>query len=172
MQLNPTFYSTPGPIHFHATKYGAVVAPSITIQNELKNDVHTYLLPQTPKNNMKTDEHDLKYAAPEVPKDNAKTDIQRLVLNYILHEEHKNGPGDDVLKHDWTLQQFPQSETWHSYAPVSSNEKTKLALPNSPVTSAVSWPMETKDDVPMMPPVKSEMAPDGTTSNSLPLGTT
>lgn len=160
------------------------MAPSFTIKNELKNDLHThtYLLPETPKSGSQID--DFKHFAPEVPKHNTITDTQNPWLNYIFREERKNESKDDmqhslanytlpeIFKHGWTMQQSPQSDTTSSYAPSSSNGKTKLALPSLQATSAVSWPWEIKRDVPMMLPAKSVVASDETTSNNLPLGMT
>ncbi|XP_014467967.1 PREDICTED: uncharacterized protein LOC106740961 isoform X2 [Dinoponera quadriceps] len=181
--IMPFSGNTLEPIHFHATKYGAVVAPSFISQNELKNNVHTYPLPETPNSNLKIDEHNLKYLMPEVSKNNIKPDNQNPMLNYILSEEQKsmlkgdipnslaNNALPEVLKHGWSFQQFSQPEASSSYAPLSPNGKMKLILPNTSAASAsaVSWPMLIKHDVPVKLPGKSAIASDGSTNNYVPL---
>ncbi|XP_019699850.2 uncharacterized protein LOC105189360 isoform X2 [Harpegnathos saltator] len=180
--IMPFVENTFEPIHFHATKYGAVLAPSFISQNELKNNIHTYPLPETPKTGLKIDEHKLKYLMPEAPKNNMKIDNQRPMLNYILSEEQKsmlkndiqssfaNNALSEVFKHGWSLQQFSQPETSSSYAPLSPNGKMNLILPSTPVASAstIPWPMVTKHNIPVVLPAQSIMASEGS-SNNMPL---
>lgn len=177
-------FSAIEPIHFPATKYGAVAAPSFISQGELKNNVHTYPFAEAPKSRLKIDRHSLKYLMPEVSKNNMKTDNQGSMLNYILSGEQKstlkdgipnsfvNNAMPGILKHGWSLQQFPQPETSLGYAPLSyPSGKMKLVLPSTSTASAsaVSWPTLTKHDVTL--PAKPAMASDGWTSDNVPLGT-
>lgn len=178
-------FSTLEPIHFHATKYGAVVVSPFISQNQLKSKIHTYPHPETPKNNLKIDEHNLKYLMPEVSKNNMKTDNQSPMLDYILSGEQKgmlksdiqnsfaNNALPEVLKHGWSLQQFSHPETLSSYAPLTPGEKMKLILPSTSVGSAstISWPLLTKHDVPKILPAKSVIASDWSMSDNMPLGT-
>lgn len=135
----------------------------------------TFALSHTPKNSVKISEHDFKLLALEAPKN---VEIQNSMLNYILSEKHKselkgiqNSFVDYTLpvklKHDWPLQQFSQPETSSTYAPLSLNGKTKLILPSIPVAS-ISWPIDIKNDVSTMLPLK--FMPDAATRNNIPLG--
>nr|XP_012221298.1 PREDICTED: uncharacterized protein LOC105671590 [Linepithema humile] len=172
--------NSPRPVHFHATKYGAVIA-SLPTEDELKNNVHGSLFANTPKSSFRTNEHNIKLLVPEEPKNNMKTNIQSPTLNYILSEKYKDGlkgiqnsfanyPSPAGLKHDWSLQQFSQPETSSNYAPLSLGT-TKLILPSLPLAhvSTISWPMDVKSDVSALP-AKSVISSDTATSDNLALG--
>lgn len=178
--------STLGPIHFHATKYGAVASP-IAGQNEVKSNEHPYLLSETPSSGLKMDEYNFKYRIPEMDhtRHNVEIGIRGSTLNSILSEGLKSGLKTDiqnsfanyalpeVLKHSWPLQQFSQLETSSSYTPLSPDGKLKFILPSLPVASAsaITWPIETKRDVSLMLPTRSILASDGVAGDNLPLGT-
>ncbi|XP_032688170.1 uncharacterized protein LOC116852193 [Odontomachus brunneus] len=181
--IMPSVKNTLEPIHFHATKYGAVVASPFISQNQLKSQIHTYPHPETPKSSLKIDEHNLKYLMPEVSKNNMKTDNQSPMLDYMLSGEQKgmlksgiqnsfaNNALPEVLKHGWSLQQFSHPETLSSYAPLSPSGKMKLILPSTSVASAsaISWPLLTKHNIPEILPAKFTITSDWSTSNNMPL---
>lgn len=122
-----------------------------------------------PKSSLKINEHGFDFLTPET---------QSSMLNYILPEEHKsrlkgiqNSFADYALpvklEHNWL--QFSQPETSASYAPLSLSGRTKLVLPNMPITP-ISWPIKIKSDVSTVLPLKL-MTSDAATRNKILLGT-
>ncbi|XP_011049488.1 PREDICTED: uncharacterized protein LOC105143134 isoform X1 [Acromyrmex echinatior] len=162
------------PIYFHATKHGAITYPLPLSDN---SDMHAHTSSHMPRS-LKINEHNIKFLEPEALKN---VETQSSTLNYILPEEHKTGLKDIQtslvdytlpvkVKHHWSLQQFSEPETSSGYAPLSLNSKTKRVLPNIPI-APISWPIEIKNDVSTMLPLKSILTSNAATKNKLLLGT-
>ncbi|CAL1679853.1 unnamed protein product [Lasius platythorax] len=178
--IAPFVGNTLGPIHFYATKHGAVVTSSLPTQNELKSNIHAHLFMNMPKNSFKTNEHDLKFLVPDALKNDIKINTQSPMLNYILSEEDESGLKSiqnsfanyalpEGFKYGWPLQQFSQPET--SVDSLSLNGRTKFVLSNMSAIpiSIISWPMETSSDFATMLPLKFTVASNTATNNNLPL---
>ncbi|XP_029158241.1 uncharacterized protein LOC114930561 [Nylanderia fulva] len=158
--IAPFVENTVEPIHFYATKHGAVLASSLPTQNELKSNIHAFL--NMPKNSFKINENKFKFPIPDASKNNIKTNTQSPTLGYFS-EEYKTGLKSiqnsfvnyalpEGFKYGWPLQQFSQPEM--SIVPLSLNGNTKFVLSNMSTTPIpiISWPMETSSDfAPMMP---------------------
>ncbi|XP_026826849.1 LOW QUALITY PROTEIN: uncharacterized protein LOC113562253 [Ooceraea biroi] len=174
--------NTPKPVYFHATKYGAVMTPSIPAENGLKSVRSESSLAQAPTSDFKSDESNLKYLVSEAVRNNLKTDTKSPILSYILDEGFKGNRVQSSLakytwpkglKYDWSLQHFSQPDMSSGYAPLSLDGKASLALPSVsrvvPI-SAISWPVKSERDISAILPVKTITASGVTTSHNLPLG--
>ena len=166
------WFSVLEPIYFHATKHGAITYPLPLSDN---SDIHAHMSSHMPRS-LKINEHKIKFLEPEASKN---VETQSSTLNYILPEEHKTGLKDIQtslvdytlpvkVKYHWSLQQFSEPETSSDYAPLSLNSKTKRVLPNT-LIAPISWPIEIKNDVSTMLPLKS-MTSNATTENKILLG--
>jgi len=167
------WFSVLEPIYFHATKHGAITYPLPLSDN---SDIHAHMSSHMPRS-LKINEHKIKFLEPEASKN---VETQSSTLNYILPEEHKTGLKDIQtslvdytlpvkVKYHWSLQQFSEPETSSGYAPLSLNSKTKRVLPNT-LIAPISWPIEIKNDVSTMLPLKSIMMSNATTENKILLG--
>lgn len=170
-------FSTLEPIYFHATKYGALVTPSVSAESGLKNGIDAYSLTQAASSSIKSNERNIKYLVPEAAKNNAKTDTHSPILSYVVAGEGLKGLQNSLtnnvlpegLKYDWSLQQEDISS---GYAPLSLDAKDSLVLPSVPVVpiSAISWPTKSTRAGSVVPPGKSVMVPDVATSDNSLLG--